>query len=269
MPVRRNIAIAAGLLLGLGLTTYVVTLGDPGDLGLAVVRHQKPKWRFGGAAAPFTFCALLQAGDKSGNFDCVNGDGTASSDSTHAFAAVASPAVTTGTTCASPSFTTMVAASNQSYRTTTTFSASTGDQTICAFVGATTAEGMWSVGEAGTTVIDQQGAVNHNAYANPAGGLCFATNTVPSDSTPVLTCAVWDATAHSITYFVGPNHVVNDGATCSGALSATTARVYFGCSALQSCASHSFGGKFFGGFWTGKKLSTADMTRINAAATCS
>jgi hypothetical protein len=215
---------------------------------------------------PFSFCAQLQASDKAGNYDCVNGDGTQGAGSTHSFSAVGSPAVTAGTTCAAAAYTTMVAASNQSYRTPT-FTASTGDQTICALVGATTAEGMWSVGEAGVAVIDQQGAVTHSAYANPAGGLCSASNSVPGDATPVLTCAIWDATAHQVTYFVGPNNVVN-GSGCSGALSATTARVYFGCSALQSCASHSFGGKFFGGFWTGTKLSTARLTAINTLVTC-
>jgi hypothetical protein len=222
------------------------------------------------AAGPWKPCdSVLQASDRPAGSDCVNGDGTTASWAAHTFAAVGSPAVTAGTTCAAPAFTTMVAASNQSYRTTVTFTAQTTDQTVCSFVGATTAEGMWSVGEAGTAVIDNQGAVNHSAYANPAGGLCAATNTVPSDSTPVLTCAVWDATAHSLTYFVGPNHTITDGSTCSGALSATTARVYFGCSALQSCTSHSFGGKFYFGFRVLKKLSTSDMTRIDAAARCS
>src|SRR6185369_3236482 len=66
-------------------------------------------------AGPWRFCDQLSAGDKSGNYECVNGDGSQGASSTHSFSAVGSPAVTAGTTCAAAAYTTMVAASNQSY----------------------------------------------------------------------------------------------------------------------------------------------------------
>lgn len=218
--------------------------------------------------AAWKFCDQLASGDKSGNYECANGDGTQGASSTHSFSAVGSPAVTAGTTCASPAYTTMVSASNQSYRTST-FTAATGDQTICALVGATTPDGMLGVGDgAGTPTLAQETGALKSVYANPTGGACFAQNTIPGDSTPVLVCIRWVASTHTVSYFVGPNNVVNTS-TCSGSLSAVAnARVYFGCDTFGSCTSHSFGGKFFGGFWTGTALSDGRLTAINNLVTC-
>jgi hypothetical protein len=243
-----------------------------GDRGKShIVRGGSGGGAGGGGGGSWAFCDQLSSGDKAGNYDCVNGDGTSASDSTHTFAGINSPAVTSGTTCGSPSYTTMVAASAQYYRTGT-FTAATGDQTICALVGATTVDGMMGVGDvAGSNTLAQESGGLKSAYASPTGGACVASNTVPGDSTPVLVCIRWQASAHTVSYFVGPNIVVNTS-SCSGSLSAlANARVLFGCDAFSSCTpgSHMFGGKFYGGFWTGTALSDGRLTAINAAVTCS
>lgn len=91
------------------------------------------------SSTPYTFCdTALAAGNRTGNWGCVNGDMTSPAGDHLGWTKTAGATVTTGTTCASPSYLTLANA-NADRVTSNTFTDSLpGTFTICAAYRQTT-----------------------------------------------------------------------------------------------------------------------------------
>lgn len=72
----------------------------------------------GSSASAYTFCSNLSAGQRVGNWGCVNGDATAAAGDHLGWTKTAGATVTAGTTCASPSYVTLTHATPDYLSTT-------------------------------------------------------------------------------------------------------------------------------------------------------
>lgn len=241
-------------------------------LALLLVLAQMPQHRLfmqpnlqrqaGGGIAPYSFCDLLQSGDKSGSWGCINGDQTTSGPVT--FSGVNSPAVTSGLTCASPSYSTTDEAATKYFRSATV-AAPSGAFSTCILAKPTT---TWD----STGVFGQGDGVSHYPYESILsganwtnyfeGGGTFNIGTSswpPIGNVPVLVCIVFSGGTATL-YAAGSSRGSGSGVTIAN----QNGRIWL--------ANDGFGaiidGKFYGGFTTEKALSATDIGRLSQAANC-
>lgn len=215
-------------------------------------------------SASYTFCATaLTAGNRTGTWGCVNGDGSApSGDNLGPWVVTGSPASTSGTTCAAPSYKTLTTATPaQRYESTVAVTSAPSAFSWCALYQATsTLKAAFFWGNypcCGAYAVTVEESVTLRQYM---GASVNSLVTVGTDKT--LVCGSFSGgtavfytrnEALGVSYQSGPGTPV----------AAAGYKITFG--ADSDASSAKVDGKFFGGFYTEKAMVQADFDTIYEA----
>lgn len=218
------------------------------------------------SSTPYTFCdSALVAGNRTGTWGCINGDGTApTGDNLGPWVATGSPSSTTGTTCASPSYKTLTTATPaQRYESTVAVTSAPSAFSWCALYQATsTLKAAFFWGNypccSGYAVTVEESVTLHQYTTG--GASVNSLVTVGTDKT--LVCGSYSG-GTSVFYVrnaaLGTSYQSGAGAP----VAAAGYKITFGADSDSSSAR--VDGKFFGGFYTEKAMVQADFDTIYAA----
>lgn len=211
-------------------------------------------------AAPYSFCAQLQAGDEAGSWGCVNGDLTAGASSTLTWSAVGSPTISSGTTCASPSKATF-SATAWVKSSNTTFPAAAWS--MCGYfdlTGMSVPYALVSFGDGANHYAMGEETNALFAWYGTTGGI----NTSPPSFAPVFFCVTSSGAGAVQLYFNGAA-----GSSTTGVTYADPGGAGWLFGSDSFITGYRFAGPFLGGFVTEKVLSGSDVSRLYHAVTCS
>ena len=216
-------------------------------------------------AAPYTFCdTALAAGNRTGTWGCINGDGTApTGDNLGPWVVSGSPSSTSGTTCASPSYKTLTTASPaQRYESTVAVTSVPSAFSWCAVYQATatlTAAFFWGNYPccSGYAVTVEE-SVTLRQYTTGGASVNSAV-TVGTDKT--LVCGSYSG--GTSVFYVRNATLGTSYQSGAGAPAAAGYKITFGADSDSSSAR--VDGKFFGGFYTEKAMAQSDFDTIYAA----
>lgn len=212
------------------------------------------------SSTPYTFCdSALVAGNRTGTWGCINGDGSApSGDNLGPWVATGSPSSTTGTTCASPSYLTFDASPDY-VQSTTAVGSTPAAFTICSLWQQQTGTGLLQTGWfwgvypcCGSFVTLSEESVVFIGYF--PSSVSSAVSVAANDK--ALVCGSYSGgTAHVYVRTLGGTF--NYASSAASPPSVANSKFTFGSDGVYTNT-----GKFFGGFYTEKELSQSDMDAI-------
>lgn len=213
--------------------------------------------------SPYSFCdSALTAGNRTGTWGCINGDGSApSGDNLGPWVVSGSPSSTSGTTCAAPSYKTFNGATPDYVISTAGIGAVPSAFTFCGVYQLSSntvfSAFAWQTSLGGAyTLTTEQSAV---LIFYPNGGSNFSSLSTIGTGEKALICYSYSGGTQYI-YIKSPSGSFDkyaSAATAAPTLAGGTQKVLWGADA----ASYNLTGNFYGGFYTEKLL---DQTALDA-----
>lgn len=216
--------------------------------------------RAASTASSYSFCdTALVAGNRTGTWGCINGDGTApTGDNLGPWSQVGSPTTTTGTTCTAPSYLTFDASPDY-VQSTTAVGTTPAAFTICSLwkqqagTGLLQTGWMWGVYPCCSSFVSlaEESSVFIGYYPSSVSSFVSV-----AANDKALVCGSYSGgTAHTYVRTLGGILAYTNGAASPPSVAG--AKFIFG-----SDGTYTNTGQFFGAFYTEKELSQGDLDAI-------